>query len=70
MSSSTDDDRQFFTDLINQQLNDLHSQLRDNLDSAAVVELDQSRVGRVSRMDALQAQAMHKEMVGLSLIHI
>ena len=28
--------------------------------SAAVVELDQSKVGRLSRMDALQAQAMAK----------
>ncbi len=40
--------------------------LRDELEavafsdagSAAVVELDQSRVGRLSRMDAMQAQAM------------
>ena len=30
-------------------------------ESAAVVELDQSRVGRVSRMDALQSQAMSVE---------
>ncbi len=29
-------------------------------DSAAVVQLDQSKVGRLSRMDALQAQAMAK----------
>ncbi len=29
-------------------------------DSAAVVELDQSKVGRLSRMDAIQAQAMAK----------
>ncbi len=29
--------------------------------SSAVVELDQSRVGRLSRMDALQAQAMSQE---------
>ena len=29
--------------------------------SAAVVELDQSRVGRLSRMDAMQAQAMSVE---------
>lgn len=29
-------------------------------ESAAVVELDQSKVGRLSRMDALQAQAMAK----------
>jgi DnaK suppressor protein len=29
-------------------------------DPAAVVQLDQSKVGRLSRMDALQAQAMAK----------
>lgn len=29
-------------------------------ESAAVVELDQSKVGRLSRMDAMQAQAMAK----------
>ncbi len=29
-------------------------------DQAAVVQLDQARVGRLSRMDALQAQAMAK----------
>lgn len=29
-------------------------------DAAAIVELDQSRMGRLSRMDALQAQAMSK----------
>ena len=30
-------------------------------EAAAVVELDQTRVGRLSRMDALQAQAMSQE---------
>lgn len=30
-------------------------------DAAQTVELDQSRVGRLSRMDALQAQAMSQE---------
>jgi len=43
-------------------------QLRDELiaiaatgdESAAVVELDQSKVGRLSRMDAMQAQAIAK----------
>lgn len=43
-------------------------QLRDELESvaaigdasAAVVELDQSKVGRLSRMDAMQAQEMAK----------
>lgn len=29
-------------------------------DAAAIVELDQSKVGRLSRMDAMQAQAMAK----------
>ena len=36
--------------------------LKDTGDAAAgVVELDQSSVGRLSRMDALQGQAMSKE---------
>ena len=43
--------------------------LRDELEqvavtgdaASAVVELDQSKVGRLSRMDALQAQAMSQE---------
>ena len=30
-------------------------------DAAATVELDQTKVGRLSRMDALQSQAMFKE---------
>jgi len=30
-------------------------------DAAAIVELDQTRVGRLSRMDALQGQAMSQE---------
>jgi len=32
-------------------------------ESAAVVELDQAKVGRLSRMDAMQAQAMAKATV-------
>lgn len=31
-------------------------------EAASVVELDQQRVGRLSRMDALQAQAMSQEL--------
>ena len=30
-------------------------------EAAGTVELDQSRVGRLSRMDALQSQAMYRE---------
>ena len=33
-------------------------------ESAAIVELDQTKVGRLSRMDALQAQAMAKASAG------
>ena len=37
---------------------ELESDAATSGDSAAVVELDQSKVGRLSRMDAMQAQAM------------
>lgn len=39
----------------------LEAQLRDDAESSGVVELDQSRVGRLSRMDAMQAQEMALE---------
>lgn len=55
-----------------EQLTRLHKQLEVQLDellslsdeshsAAEVVELDQSRVGRLSRMDALQGQAISQE---------
>ncbi len=55
----------------NQQMKKRLLQLREELEniaatgdeSAAVVELDQSKVGRLSRMDAMQAQAMAKASV-------
>ena len=37
---------------------DLEAATEDAEGSAAIVELDQSKVGRLSRMDAMQAQAM------------
>lgn len=40
---------------------DLLSLNEENAEQAAVVELDQSKVGRLSRMDAMQAQAMAQE---------
>lgn len=44
------------------QLLNLQQQLlsdeKDGRDAAGIVELDQSKVGRLSRMDALQGQAM------------
>ena len=39
---------------------EIHSIAETGNESAAVVELDQSKVGRLSRMDAMQAQAMAK----------
>jgi len=39
---------------------ELESTAETSDESAAVVELDQSKVGRLSRMDAMQAQAMAK----------
>ena len=39
---------------------DLQSIAEIGDESAAVVELDQTKVGRLSRMDAMQAQAMAK----------
>jgi len=40
----------------------LHDLDKTGDDAAKVVELDQSRVGRISRMDALQGQAMSQEV--------
>lgn len=49
-------------DLVREKLLKLRRQLEatatENQQSADVVELDQSKVGRLSRMDAMQAQAM------------
>jgi DnaK suppressor protein len=48
-----------------QRLQDLKAELEDrethNLDALNTVELDQNRVGRLSRMDALQNQQMAQE---------
>jgi len=52
------------TDKWRDQLIALRAELQDVAESgaeaSAVVELDQSKVGRLSRMDAMQAQAMAK----------
>ena len=53
--------REKYRDLIKRQLADLALQEKAVADSTATVELDQSRVGRLSRMDALQTQAIQKD---------
>lgn len=49
---------------LRQRLIELRAELQADADaaegSADIVELDQSKVGRLSRMDAMQAQAMAK----------
>jgi DnaK suppressor protein len=55
------EDEQFWRALIRQHIEQLDEQLSSARESAGTVELDQSRVGRLSRMDALQTQAMHQE---------
>ncbi|NQY58616.1 TraR/DksA family transcriptional regulator [Cognatishimia sp.] len=47
-------------EIILQKLTDLEEQDRLGREGQAVVELDQQAVGRLSRMDALQSQAMAK----------
>jgi DnaK suppressor protein len=43
------------------RMQELQAQIRSAEESAAPVELDQSRVGRLSRMDAMQSQAVAAE---------
>ncbi|MEM7256378.1 MAG: TraR/DksA C4-type zinc finger protein [Pseudomonadota bacterium] len=50
-----------FSAIISRQLQELESRRQELSDSTATVQLDQSRVGRLSRMDALQGQAMQLE---------
>ncbi len=50
-----------FLKLIDRHLVDVKEQRKSIEVSAGTVDLDQTRVGRLSRIDALQSQAMHKE---------
>jgi len=50
-----------FTSLIENELNELKTLNTISHEGAETVELDQSKIGRLSRMDALQQQAMQVE---------
>ncbi len=50
-----------FRELLLQSRDKLTTILKITSEAASTVELDQSRVGRLSRMDALQAQSMSQE---------
>lgn len=51
---------QLFSDLIRRRIDELDALDRLGRDGQSVVQLDQQSVGRLSRMDALQSQAMAK----------
>ena len=51
-----------FYELLVQRRAVLQQVVQAGSDAAATVELDQTRLGRLSRMDALQGQAMSQEM--------
>jgi DnaK suppressor protein len=54
-------DLQHYHQLLNQRRDALLALAETSQQAGATVELDQSMVGRLSRMDALQAQAMSQE---------
>ena len=61
MSKDDDIDLDCFREMLLRRQQDLLSVAQTGLDAAKTVELDQTRVGRLSRMDQMQAQAMSRE---------
>lgn len=59
--SDIDLDTTHFTILLNEKLAEINTLVEAGDSAAQPVELDQTRVGRLSRMDAMQAQAMSVE---------
>jgi len=57
----SDKDLQHFKSLLLKQKADSLEAAETGQQAEEVVELDQTRVGRLSRMDAMQAQAMSRE---------
>ncbi len=47
-------------DIISKEIKDLQAANKDHIVSSEIVELDQACTGRLTRMDALQQQAMAK----------
>ncbi|MDH0519520.1 MULTISPECIES: TraR/DksA family transcriptional regulator [Achromobacter] len=64
----TEFNRTVFWDRLDRELEALTAQLADAREAASVVQLDQSSVGRLTRMDAMQQQAMaldHQERLDI-----
>lgn len=64
------EDQLEFRQLIEQRLKSFEDLSPEKLHSAQTVELDQARVGRLSRQDALQLQAMSKATQQRSQVEI
>ncbi len=62
MDDFSERDREHFHALLIKRRTELQQLDQTGREAAETVELDQSRVGRLSRMDAMQAQAMSKEI--------
>ena len=61
MADLSDQEVAAFADRLRAMKVDLEDMQAVSKDASAVVKLDQQSVGRLSRMDALQAQAMAQE---------
>ncbi len=61
MADLTDQDLKDFTARLHSMKAELEAVQASSKEASAVVQLDQQSVGRLSRMDALQAQAMAQE---------
>jgi DnaK suppressor protein len=51
----------YFRQLLEKRKQAIEEIAAENTDASSVVDLDQTRVGRLTRMDAMQAQAMSME---------
>jgi len=56
----SDIDFKYFSERLEKRSQEIITEQQRQKDSTAPVELDQARVGRLSRMDAMQQQAMAK----------
>ena len=54
-------DLEYFKEKLHESLVELKTAEKSGSEAAETVALDQSRLGRLSRMDAMQSQAMAKE---------
>lgn len=61
MAKMSHPEMEYFRKILEQRRGELEEVRETGNQSAGTVELDQSRVGRLSRMDAMQSQAISKE---------